>query len=448
MEGENKHRSLSLWQVVVIGVAYMAPATVFDTFGIISRVTNGQVPLAYLLALVAMLLTAFSYARFSRLSPKEGSAYTFTTETCGKTMGFFVGWCSLLDYMLLPLINALLAGFYLNSIFPDVSYTTWVLIMVGLVTLINSFRINILANFSFVFVLATLVMMLVFIYLVVTGIGSTQGYSQVMTVKPMFNGDPELATLVAGVSLVCFSYLGFDAVSTLAHETKNPTKTIPKAIIWTTVLGGAIFITVSWFVTLQFPTLAQFKNPDEALPEIALIVGGAAFQTQLLTVQIMNAFASGLATHASASRLIHIMGRDGIFNKRVFGSVSQKLGTPLYSIIFVGLISLLAIYVDLAMVVSFVSFGALIAFTMVNFSVFMKFYVIRKERSGLKNLFMNLFLPLASVLSLLGLWINLEMSALEFGGVWLCVGVVLVVYKKIKKQPISLGSPAEEVSNG
>lgn len=269
-----------------------------------------------------------------------------------------------------------------------------------------------------------------------------------MTVKPMFNGDPELATLVAGVSLVCFSYLGFDAVSTLAHETKNPTKTIPKAIIWTTVLGGAIFITVSWFVTLQFPTLAQFKNPDEALPEIALIVGGAAFQTQLLTVQIMNAFASGLATHASASRLIHIMGRDGIFNKRVFGSVSSKLGTPLYSIIFVGLISLLAIYVDLAMVVSFVSFGALIAFTMVNFSVFMKFYVIRKERSGLKNLFMNLFLPLASVLSLLGLWINLEMSALEFGGVWLCVGVVLVVYKKIKKQPISLGSPAEEVSNG
>lgn len=448
MESENHQRSLSLWQVVVIGVAYMAPATVFDTFGIISRVTNGQVPLAYLLALVAMLLTALSYARFSRLSPKEGSAYTYTTETCGKTMGFFVGWCSLLDYMLLPLINALLAGFYLNALFPDVSYTAWVLIMVGLVTLINSFRINILANFSFVFVLATLVMMLVFIYLVVTGIGHTQGYSGVMTMKPMFSGDPELATLVAGVSLVCFSYLGFDAVSTLAHETKDPTKTIPKAIIWTTLVGGAIFITVSWFVTLQFPTLAQFKNPDEALPEIALIVGGAAFQTALLSVQIMNAFASGLATHASASRLMYIMGRDGVFNKKVFGSVSSKLGTPLYSIFFVGLISLLAIYVDLATVVSFVSFGALIAFTMVNFSVFMKFYVIRKERSGLKNLFMNLFLPLASVFSLLGLWINLEMSALEFGGVWLCVGVVLVVYKKIKKQPISLGSPAEEVSNG
>ena len=70
MEGENKHRSLSLWQVVVIGVAYMAPATVFDTFGIISRVTEGRVPLAYLLALVAMLLTALSYAHFRRISSK------------------------------------------------------------------------------------------------------------------------------------------------------------------------------------------------------------------------------------------------------------------------------------------------------------------------------------------------------------------------------------------
>ena len=212
MEGENKHRSLSLWQVVVIGVAYMAPATVFDTFGIISRVTEGRVPLAYLLALVAMLLTALSYARFSRISSKEGSAYTYTTETCGKTMGFFVGWCSLLDYMLLPLINALLAAFYLNALMPDVSYTAWVMIMVGLVTLINSFRINILANFSFIFVAATLVMMLVFIFLVVTGIGNSQGYSGILTTKPLWNGNTEMMSLISGISLVCFSYLGFDAV--------------------------------------------------------------------------------------------------------------------------------------------------------------------------------------------------------------------------------------------
>jgi len=445
MEGEKNRKGLTLWQVVVIGVAYMAPATVFDTFGIISQVTQGRVPLAYVLALFAMLLTAFSYARFSKQSPKSGSAYTYTTETCGKTAGFFVGWCSLIDYLLIPLVNVLLASFYLHALMPDVSYTVWVIIMVSIITLINSFHINILANFSSILITATIAMMMIFIILVVTGIGNSQGYSNLLTMRPLLNGNTEYLTLLTGISLVCFSYLGFDAVSTLAHESQDPTNTIPKAIMLTTLLGGAIFITVSWFVQLSFPSLDQFKNPNEALPEIALYVGGALFQSILLTVQIMNAFASGLASHASASRLLYIMGRDGVFHKKIFGSVNSKLGTPLYSIFFVGLISLLAIFVDLAMVVSLVSFGALIAFTMVNFSVFMKFYIILKQRNGFKNIFLNLLLPLASGVVLLGLWIHLEKSALVFGGIWLLSGGLLLLYRKIKKQPASLNIATQEL---
>ena len=87
-------KKMSLWQVVILGVAYMTPMVVFDTFGIVSGITDGRVPLAYIFALVAMLLTAFSYARFSRQTEKPGSAYTYTAESCGAKAGFFVGWCS------------------------------------------------------------------------------------------------------------------------------------------------------------------------------------------------------------------------------------------------------------------------------------------------------------------------------------------------------------------
>src|SRR5690606_35833224 len=66
-------KKMSLWQVVIIGVAYMTPMVVFDTFGIVSGITEGRVPLAYILALCAMLLTAFSYARFSRQTEKPRS---------------------------------------------------------------------------------------------------------------------------------------------------------------------------------------------------------------------------------------------------------------------------------------------------------------------------------------------------------------------------------------
>ncbi|WP_166170696.1 APC family permease [Acinetobacter sp. SA01] len=433
-------KKMSLWQVVILGVAYMTPMVVFDTFGIVSGITDGRVPLAYIFALVAMLLTAFSYARFSRKTEKPGSAYTYTAESCGAKAGFFVGWCSLLDYILLPLVNALLAGIYLEAVIPSVPYWMWVTLFAGLVTLINCFRINFLANLSLVFVIAPLLLMVLFIYLVIRGVGEGQGYEHVLTLAPLFNGDSSILPLIAGASILCFSFLGFDAVTTMSHETQDPKRTIPRAVMLTTLSGGIIFLTASWFIQLYFPSNVRFNNPDEALPEIVLYVGGALFQSVFLCAQIMNTFASGLATHASASRLIHIMGKDGIFHKETFGQVHSKLGTPLYAVLLVGLISLTAIALDLATVVSMISFGALIAFTAVNFSVFVKFYVREQQRHGMKNIFLNLILPFISVGVIMCLWFNLERSALLFGCGWLSVGIVIFLYKKLKKQNIVIGN--------
>ena len=433
-------KKMSLWQVVIIGIAYMTPMVVFDTFGIVSGITDGRVPLAYLLALGAMLLTAFSYARFSRHSDKPGSAYTYTAESCGAQAGFFVGWCTLLDYIMLPLVNALLAGIYLEAVIPSVPYWAWVALFTGLVTLINCFRINILANLSMLFVCAPVLLMGFFIYLVIQGIGSGQGYDHVLTIAPLWNGDTSVLPLIAGASILCFSFLGFDAVTTMSHETSDPKRNIPRAVMLTTLIGGVIFLGASWFIQLYFPSNVLFNNPDEALPEIVLYVGGALFQSVFLCAQIMNTFASGLATHASASLLVHLMGRDGIFHKGTLGQVHSKLGTPLYAVLMIGIISLAAIALDLATVVSMISFGALIAFTAVNFSVFMKFYVRDGQRRGLKNLFLNLILPIISVAAIMCLWMSLEHNALVCGGIWLAVGILLFAYKKLKKQSIAIGS--------
>jgi putrescine importer len=430
------HGKLSLWHVIIVGIAYMTPMVVFDTFGIVSGVTDGRVPLAYIVALVAMLLTAFSYARFARLSERPGSAYTYTSESCGPQAGFFVGWCSLLDYLLLPLINALLAGIYLHALMPEVPYAFWVFLAAALVTLVNCFRINILANLSMLFVFAPLLLLLVFIYLVVRGLGDVHGYQSVLTMTPLFNGDTSILPLITGASILCFSFLGFDAVTTLSHETKDPMRTIPRAVILTTLFGGLIFISASWFIQLYFPDNSRFKDSEAALPEIALYVGGALFQAIFLVAQIMNTVASGLASHASAARLMYIMGRDGIFHKRIFGSVNPKLGTPLYSVLVIGVISMTAMFMDLSTVVSLISFGALIAFTAVNFSVFMYFYVQQKQRSGMHNLAFNVCLPLLSVVVMVALWINLEPAALHFGCAWLAVGVAFFIYKKLRKQNI------------
>lgn len=433
-------KPLSLWQVTIIGLAYMTPMTVFDTFGIVSNITQGHVPLAYIFALTAMLLTAFSYARFSRASKQPGSAYSYTAQSIGPRTGFFVGWCSLLDYLLLPLINVLLSAIYLHALIPSVPYTIWALISACLVTLVNCFRIRILANISLLFVFAPVLLMLVFVYLVITGINQQQGIEHVLTLQPLWHGQTEFSTLVAGASVLCFSFLGFDAVTTLSHETANPTRNIPRAVILTTLMGGMIFFTASWFIQLYFPDNSRFKDPSAALPEIVFYVGGAFFQSIFLCGQILNTLASGLASHASASRLIHIMGKDNIFPKKYFGMLHVRLGTPLFSVIFVGLISMLAMFLDLAQVVSLISFGALVAFTAVNFSVFVKFYLRDQQRLGLKNKCLNLLLPLISVICIIYLWVNLDRTSLLFGCAWLSMGILLFFYKVLKKQNIVITS--------
>ena len=154
----------------------------------------------------------------------------------------------------------------------------------------------------------------------------------------------------------------------------------------------------------------------------------------------MNTLASGLASHASASRLIYIMGCDGIFNKKTFGHLNERLGTPLFATLFVGLVSLSALFLDLPQVVNLISFGALIAFTAVNFSVFVKFYVKDGQNQGLKNKFFNGVLPLISVSAIMCLWLNLEKTALLFGCTWFGIGILFYVYRSFKKQAIVIDS--------
>lgn len=114
-------RTLGTWAIVGLGLGYMTPTVIFDTFGIVAEETNYLVPLAYLMAMVAMAFTAVSYGRMVQVYPSAGSAYTYASETIHPNVGFVIGWSSLLDYLLLPLVNALILRSYMESFFPDVT---------------------------------------------------------------------------------------------------------------------------------------------------------------------------------------------------------------------------------------------------------------------------------------------------------------------------------------
>ncbi|WP_368737734.1 APC family permease [Bacillus sp. EB106-08-02-XG196] len=426
--GVKLKRSLKLWQVVIMGLAYMTPMVVFDTFGIVSGETNGHVPAAYVIALVGMLFTAVSYGKLVRVFPQAGSAYTYTQKAMNRHLGFLVGWSSLLDYLFLPMVNALLTKLYLNALFPSVPDFIWVLVFVGIVTVLNLRSVNVLANFNTLFVLIQILIMVVFIILVIKGLNAGEGTGTVFSMQPFFVEGMNIPILITGATILCFSFLGFDAVTTLSEETPNPEKTIPKAILLTALWGGVIFISTSFFIQSFFPDNSRFIDSEAALPEIALYVGGKLFQSIFLCTTFVNTLASGLASHASVSRLLYVMGRDKVFPEKWFGYVHPKWRTPAINVLIVGVISLSAWFFDLVTATSLINFGALMAFTFVNLSVVSHFAVREKMHRTPKGFFDYVIMPLIGA-GLVGvLWINLELSSLIMGVGWFLIGLVYLVF--------------------
>lgn len=427
-EGSSLKRSLGLWAIVGLGLGYMTPTVVFDTFGIVSIETDGVVPLAYLVALAVMFFTALSYGKMVRVFPSAGSAYTYTRETMHPGLGFFVGWAALLDYLLLPMVNALIIRIYMEAMVPGVPGWIWVVLYVAVITAVNLWSMKSTSRLNSVLVIFEITMIAVFIVLAIVKLSQGMGQGTIFTTEPLFHHGVAPAAVLTGATVVCFSFIGFDAITMYAEETKNP-KVMPRAILLTLGIGGAIFFLAGWFGQSVFPTVDSFEVTDDTLPEMALYVGGQVFQLIFVAGAFAATVASGLASHASVSRLLYVMGRNGVLRpQKWFSYIHPKFQTPAFTVILVGAVSLLAITPSLELVSSMINFGALIAFTFVNLSVIAHFVIRHKRYRTGRDIVSYLVLPLVGACLTGVLWAFLHADALISGLVWLGIGVLYMAF--------------------
>lgn len=440
-------KTLVLWQLVMIGLAYMQPMTVFDTFGIVSDGTGGHVPTAYIVTLVAMMFTALSYGKMVRRFPSAGSAYTYAQKSINPNVGFVIGWCTLLDYLFNPMINILLATIYLKTQFSaEISIWWYVVPLAAMMTYINYRGIEMVASFNSIIVFFQLLLMLIFLVLVVKGLYFDQvGAATLVSAKPFISPEMSISAVAAGSAILCFSFLGFDGLSSLSEEAKDAAKAVPKAIFLTTLIGGIIFIFITYFMQLFFEGYT-FVNPEESQPEVLLyaaerslgkFLAATFFQSIGLWLAIFAVFASGLAAHTGVSRMMYVMGRDGVFPKKTFGYINPKYKTPSINILIVGIVSLSAGFFDLDFALHLVNFGALTAFFIVNVCVIAQYYFRDNQKSGFHNTFHYLFLPFLGMLCIGYLWYNLEAMALQIGLVWGSIGIIYLAFvtKGFRKYP-------------
>lgn len=257
-------RSLSFSDLLVYGLVFMVPIAPFGIFGGVFQASGGMVALAYVVGGLAMAFTAASCSQMSRAFPMAGSVYTYAGRGIARPVGFIAGWMVLLDYLLIPGLLYLISGFAMNSIVPGVPVWIWVVAFVLLNTAVNYFGIEFTARVNKVVLVAELVVLAIFLVVGVIALAGGEGRGWDLT--PIYNADTFSLELVFGaVSIAVLSFLGFDAISTLAEENRDSARSLGKAMIGALVLAGTLFVVQTWVAALLVP------DPD------ALIAGASGW---------------------------------------------------------------------------------------------------------------------------------------------------------------------------
>lgn len=433
-------RSLTLWDLILYGAIVLQPVAPMSAFGALSDRGHGHVVSAVLIAMVAMLCTAFSYGKMAQLYPSAGSAFTYVAREIHSSAGYITGWSMVMDYIVNPLICTIWCAGQAHEFAPAIPVWGWKIFFAVVFTLLNlqgiktSARVNagLAAGMSAVVVV-------VFVTAIRYILGHPHSDPGFFT-RPFY--DPQTFTLdnlFGCTSLAVLTYIGFDAISTLSEEAKNPKRDILLATVMSCVLIGFLSAAEVYIAQLVWPASQPFPNQDTAYVYAAARTWMPLFSIVGMTLLVAN-FGSGMGAQIGAARLLYGMGRSNALPSSFFGKVDAKHHIPRNNVIFIGVIVLVgSFFLTYGRGIELLNFGALIAFMGVNASAFMRYFVRAAEKT-----IMNFISPVAGFLICGGLWWNLSVPAKILGSIWMIAGIIFGAWKtRGFRMELSFEAPAE-----
>jgi putrescine importer len=474
-------RTLTLWDLVLYGIIVIQPVAPMSVFGVLSDSGHGHVVTTLLIAMVAMLFTAFSYGRMARAYPSAGSAFTYVGQEINPALGYVTGWSMVMDYILNPMICIIWCSQQAFVFAPGIPYWGWVLFFGAVFTFLNLQGIKTSARVNTLLAAGMGAVVAVFFMVAVRYVFSHPHDGSSFFTRPFY--DPQLwnsKAVLAATSIAVLSYIGFDGISTLSEEAENPRRNILLATVLTCFVIGVLSALEVYAAQLIWPASEPFPNSDTAFTFVAGRAWKPMFAILGFTLLVAN-FGSGMGAQIGAARLLYGMGRSKALPQAFFGTVDPKRHVPRNNVLFVGAIALVG-----ALLVSFglfsyglgaemLNFGALIAFMGVNMAAFVRYYVREGGHNGVPPLVLTAVViglvlwpgsnftilaaagvglaivavwtpPLAGFAICFFLWKNLSWKAWIVGGIWMVVGIAFGAWKTrgFRGDLVNFDLPAED----
>lgn len=447
-------RSLTLWNLVIIGVIIIQPIAPMGVYGVVSNKAGGHVVTTILLAMIAMILTAISYGRMARIYPSAGSAYTFVGKEFHPALGYVTGWSMLMDYMLNPLICMVMASKLSMNLVPHVSFWEWMLFYGIFFTSLNLRGVKTSARLNTCLCAGMMVVVIIFFASVLNYLWGLETFGPGFFTEPFYNPPTfNFSNLMAGTSIAVLTYIGFDSISTLSEEVENPKRNILLATVFVCVTIGLLSALEVYAAQLVWGSGPFPKAQVESAFVLVAEKAGGHVLGQLIDCTILVAtIGSGMGSQLAAGRLLYGMGRGNALPKSFFGAVEAKHGIPRNNIVAVGAFALIG-----GLLMEFSSsfmgggayeigtqalnFGAFIGFMGVNASVIMRYWVRADKRT-----LSNLIWPLIGILVCGYIWLMLSIVAQIIGVVWMLIGITYGAIKTngFRSNLITFDAPPEK----
>ncbi|MFC0775576.1 amino acid permease [Terrimonas alba] len=410
--GTGLKRVLTVRDLTFFGIAAIIGAGSFSSLGEAVFKGGPGVVVLFIITGIACAFTAFCYSEFASRIPVAGSAYTYSYASFGELFAWIIGWALIMEYSIGNIYVAFSWSDYFTSFLhkinlhiPDYLATSYIEAHKAITQgssnqeLINAWNsAPMIGGLRIIFDLPAIIINLLITYLVYRGIKESRNFSNAMVILKLaivalvilvggalvfsngltFNWEPAndegiksfmpngFSGVMAAVSGVFFAYIGFDAVSVLAEESKNPQRDLPKGMIYSLVICTVVYILLSLVLT----GAVHYKNFDGVGDPLAFI-----FESQNLDIGWMQLLVSICAVIAMTSVLLVFqmgqpriwmsMSRDGLLPP-VFQKIHHKFKTPSFATIVTGLVvGVPILFTDKTFVLDFTSIATLFAFVLV-----------------------------------------------------------------------------------
>jgi putrescine importer len=423
-------RVLSLWDLVYYGIILTSPIAAVPLFGEAQVLSHGHAVTTLLLAMVAMSVTAVSFGRMANVYPSSGSVYSYISRTLNPHVGFILGWAMFLEYLFQPIQNALYAVLAIHRMLPQIPFALLAALIVGFITVMTIQGIKFTARTNEVLLGFMVLVTAVFLVQAFRYVVLHQSFGSLFSVQPFYNPEAfQLRALAAGTSFAALVFIGFDGVSILAEEVKNPKRNVLLASVLVCLFTGLFSGLQVYLAQRVWPDYTTLQNHETSFMDVARIAGGPVLFTAYGILLLVSSMACGLAGHVGAARLLYSMGRDDVIPRTIFGHLHPKRGNPVYNEWIVGILAYAAVLtIPWQRAAEIVTFGALLAFTAVNLVALLHFW-FSAEALGRRKFFVDAFVPGFGAVFCFVLLLGLQSWTKYAGLVWLGLGFIYAGYR-------------------